>query len=345
MFKLTTIPAALLIGVLWSSTAHAQRDQVFGERGTPTTGTITEVTPTTVTVQVGTTSRSFPVNEVQRINLDGEPAELRRAREAMQQGRYEDVRAELAKIVVADIRRELVKQDVEYYKGLVEARLALTTGGDKAAAHDALYNFVRTNPQSYHFYEAAEVLGDLAVAVGKYEDAARYYAALAKAPWPEYKLRASLLEARPLSLAGQWQPAQQRYDTVLSASLDTPAARRMKLMATIGRARAVAELGNPQEGVAALQEIIAKQDPSDIELFSRAYNALGACYLKGNQPKEALLAYLHVDVLFFAIAEEHAEALLHLSQLWSEMNKSDRAVQARTLLQSRYAGTLWARQL
>ena len=96
------------------------------------------------------------------------------------------------------------------------------------------------------------------------------------------------------------------------------------------------------EGVALLQDIINKNDPQDAPLFARTYNALGRCYLKLNKPKDALLAFLHTDVLFSGDAEAHAEALYHLSKLWSDMNKSDRAVAARTTLRERYAGSIWA---
>ena len=77
-------------------------------------------------------------------------------------------------------------------------------------------------------------------------------------------------------------------------------------------------------------------------LFARAYNALGRCYMKQNKPKDAVLALLHTDVLFYADADAHAEALYYLSKLWSDINKSDRAVAARSTLRERYAGSIWA---
>ena len=331
--------------LLCQQSAFAQRDQVFGLRGTPTSGTITAVSPSGITLQVGSSSKVVPLNEIQRVTFDGEPNELRRAREAAHQGRFEDARAELDKLNVADLRRDFVRQDVEYYSAYLDSRMSLTEGGNKDAALEALLTFVRRHPQSYHFYEAAETLGDLAVALGKNEDAVRYYAALAKAPWPEYKLRSAMLEARAQGALQQWDAAQQRYDSVLASELDTPEVHRLKLLATVGRAVTVAHKGHPQEAIETLQGVVAQNDSSDVELFSRAYNALGTCYVLAQQPQEALLAYLHVDLLFFGDPEEHAEALFHLSKLWNEVNKPDRAVTARNMLQTRYAGTAWARQL
>ena len=85
------------------------------------------------------------------------------------------------------IDRPFIKQDIDFYKALCQARLALSEGGDKKTATDAMFNFVRSAPQNYHFYDAAEALGDLAMASGKWSDAAKYYGptGLAGAPWAD----------------------------------------------------------------------------------------------------------------------------------------------------------------
>ena len=56
---------------------------------------------------------------------------------------------------------------MEYLQALSQAKLAMTEGGDKNAAVTAMLNFVKAAPQSFHFYDAAEVLGDLSMALGK----------------------------------------------------------------------------------------------------------------------------------------------------------------------------------
>jgi tetratricopeptide (TPR) repeat protein len=103
-----------------------------------------------------------------------------------------------------------------------------------------------------------------------------------------------------------------------------------------------AETGKAEEGLALLQDLINKNDPQDVPLFARTYNALGKCHQKLNKPKDAVLAYLHTDVLFYTDADAHAEALYNLSKLWGDVNKQDRAVAARATLKERYAGTVWA---
>jgi len=69
---------------------------------------------------------------------------------------------------------------------------------------------------------------------------------------------------------------------------------------------------------------------------------LGNCYLKTGKNKDALQAFLHTDILFYADSESHAEALYHLSKLWATEEKPDRATAARTTLRERYSGSVWA---
>ena len=151
-----------------------------------------------------------------------------------------------------------------------------------------------------------------------------------------------MLQARAKSAEGKYPEAQSLFEQVLSSGLNTPEAVEQKMHATVGKAVCLSATGKADEGIAMIEDLIAKNDPTDATLFGRAYNAMGACYEKVGKTQDALFAYLHTDVLFFADAEAHAEALYHLSKLWAAVNRSDRATRDRALLQSRYAGSRWA---
>src|SRR5687768_9051282 len=157
-------------------------------------------------------------------------------------------------------------------------------------------------------------------------------------------MRANNAVARSLVGQKDFANALQKFDAVLASELTTPEAAQQKLFASIGKAVCLAETNKPDEGITLIEDIIAKNDAQDAELFAKAYNALGNCYLKANRPKDALQAFLHTDILFYADAESHAEALYRLSKLWNDVNKSDRAVAARNTLRERYAGSVWAQQ-
>jgi tetratricopeptide (TPR) repeat protein len=343
------ILCAVCIGLACSVTLAQQRvDQVFPVRGAPVAGSIVSVSPTEVVIRSRGADQRISVLDIKRISLADDPRELATARDSILNGQFESGRDQLKRIDGSSINQELVKQDLDFYLALALAKVALTGGGDKEEAAQAMMNFARGAPKSHHFVEAAETLGELAVAREKYDEAARYYAFLTKtaqeASWTEYELRIGVLEGRALESQGKHAEATTRYDAVIGAAQDSAQANEQKKFARVGKATALAEQGKTEEGLKLVEEIIQQNDAENTELFGRAYNAMGRCYLKSNKPKEALLAYQHTDSLFHQHPEVHAEALFHLSKLWTTVNKSDRAAAARSQLTERYAGSPWAKR-
>ncbi len=337
----------LAMTLTWGlAAAQAQQfDSVLGSRGTPTYGEITSMSPTEITISTNAGNKQFAVNDIQRVTFKNEPRELRIARDGIKKGQLESARSTLDEISTSDITRPEILQDIEFYKAYCDGRLALTGGGDKAAAVRALRAFEvnADNKNSYHYFEAMELLGDLAVALASYENAVDYYGKLGQAPWAPYQLRANVLQASALVASGNYADAVKQYDLVLAASLEDAEAREQKLYATLGKAVCLAQTGQAQDAIASVMTIIEENDSRDKPLlFARAYNALGTCYVKAGQPQDALLAFLHVDLLFNQTPEEHAEALYYLSDLWRTLNKAERAIQARSVLENRYSGSPWA---
>jgi len=338
---LAGVVAAVLVG---PASGQMRDDQVFRTKGTPHRGRVSEVSRDAVTVEVAGNKQPVGVNEIVRVAFAEDPVDLSTARSAIIQKNYNQALQDLKKIDGQRLANAFVRQDLEYYKALCQAKQAMSEGGDKAAATEAMLNFVKAAPQSYHFYEAAEVLGDLAMSSGKWADAVKYYGPISNAPWPEYQMRANIALGRALIGEKQFDQASEKLAAVLSSDVATPEALRQKNIATVGKAVCLAETGKAAEGIALLQELINKNDPQDSLLFGRIYNALGRCYVKENKAKDAALAFLHTDILFYADADAHAESLYYLSKLWPQINKSDRAIAARNTLRERYAGSIWATQ-
>lgn len=334
-------------GVLATATATTSaQDQVFPVGATPINGRVTGSTATEVVIDSRGTERRIPVNELRRVIFREDPPELRRARDRVQTGDFAGALRDLKQVDVAAITRDEVKADLQFYLAFSSGRLALTEGGDKAAASAKMLDFARQHRDTYHFFDSAELLGDLATAAGRFEDATRYYQAIAaKAPWPEYVIRAQVLEAQAQLANQDYTTALQLFESAKNADVDTPEARRQRRFAVIGEAICLAETGSVTEARETLTRLIEDNDPQDAELFGRAYNALGRCHLKAEQPQEALFAYLHVDVLFYGDPETHAEALYNLSRLWKTVDRVDRAQAARNLLVDRYSGSRWSANL
>jgi tetratricopeptide (TPR) repeat protein len=312
-------------------------------RGSKVLGTIKNVSETEVLVSANGIDRKIPVNEIQRIGLGGEPTGLRQGRSAIFSGQYEQALESLETVRLDASASPVLRQEVEFYRAAALANLALRGSGDPKDAASLLLSFVKRNRNSFHFYEAVELLGDLTLMVGSYENASLYYRQIAKAPFPEYVLRSSVLEGNALRAQGKFKEAIERYSKALSTSASDPESLRQQAIARIGKAACMAETGKVDEALAEIDEIIAKNDASDDQLFALAYLAQGTAHRKAQRDLDAVMAYLHVDLLFFNQRDAHAEALYYLGELWPKVNNPDRGVEARNLLKSRYGSTSWAK--
>ena len=324
--------------------AQNRTDTIVPVTGTAIRGSVTAANRNEITLDVRGTQRKIPANEVERIVFGNGPSALRQAHEALGDGQFANALESLAKIRPVQLKEDQIKEDFAFQTAYCKSMLGEAAPGGTAAAAKEMLDFVKEYPTSFHFYRAAETLGDLAMRLGNHSRAATYYAQLSKAPWQEYKLKSAVLEAGALQAQGpeKYAEALKRYDLVARADVRGPEAERQKQFALAGKAACEAELGNTDSARQAAEQIIQNNDPDDVELFARAYNALGASYRKTNNSRDAILAYLHVDLLCHRARDAHAEALHYLSQLWNEVGKADRATEARNSLKSRYGETTWA---
>jgi len=326
---------ALVLAV--AASAAAMADVIRKTQG-QVNGDVVQVTAQEVTIKQGATETKVPVNQIEVVRYSDEPSLLNTVRTAIDAGRNEDAVATLERIKVDDLIRPEIKQDFDFYTALAKARLALA-GTDQQAIVDAgvlMLNFTRNHPQSYHYYRACEIVGDLLVAAGKYGPSQEFYGRLAQAPWPDYQMRAGVATGRALLAEGKTDEALAHFDKALALEARGPVAEKARLAATLGRARCLAEAGKADEAVELVEGIIAQTNPEETELQAQAYNTLGVAHVKAGRTQDALLAFLHVDVLYFKSPNEHIEALQNLVDLWTQVQKPERADEAATILRERY---------
>jgi tetratricopeptide (TPR) repeat protein len=329
--------ATIAVASAASEQALAQRsgDRVRLLRGSDS-GEITGMTPLEVTLNKAAGTRAIPVNEIKTILFEGEPSELSQARVSATNGNYEKALQTLAEIDLQSIRRDEIEQDVAFYKAYCAGKLALSGNGEIDDAGRLLNSFVRSYPKNFHYLAAAELMGDLLMASGRFDQAQKQYAELAKTPWPAYKMRAAVATGRTLQAQGKHAEAIGQFDSALAIPDEGADAANQKLSATLAKAVSQAATGAIDEAVGSIEKVIQDTDPEQKELHARAYNALGSCYEQAGKTKDALLAYLHVDVLYSTVPQEHAEALAHLVPLWRAIGQEQRAREANELLQERY---------
>ncbi len=167
-------------------------------------GQVVGATPVTVEIEQGANKppKEIPVNQIQTIYYEREPSDLKTAKTHVLAGRYAEALAAIERIKTDSSRPE-IQQDIEFYKALCAAKMALAGGGKISEAGRLMKTFADANGKSYHYFEASEVVGDLLVAVHQYALAADYYGRLDKAPWPDYKMRAGVAAGRALLAQGK----------------------------------------------------------------------------------------------------------------------------------------------
>ncbi len=309
-------------------------------------GLIDEITSTEVVIRVNGNPRRLAANQIFRIQFANAPADLLQAAAAYRRGQFNEAKTGLQGVNVGEIQDKWVKEEIAFMLASIDAKSALAGEGDKNAAGTLLLGFINDYAGSFHHFEAVELFADLAYSVGQFKTAAEYYQKMVASPWEEMKVYGTLRLAHATVGQGSFAEALAQYDQVAGYNATTPLQQAIVAEAKAGRARCLGETGKAAEGIVAVEEIIADNDPkTQKKLYAQAYNAQGVCYRKSNKNKDAILAFLHTHLIFNQDPDAHAESLFHLTQLWEAESKADRASGTKTLLQQKYAGTFWENKL
>ncbi len=337
----------VLLATASASASGQYIDRVRTVTGSLISGRIQAMTANSVTISTSSKETEIPTNEIAWIGYQTEPTEvLDEVRLALQKGMHREVPELLDRIKPDQVRRDEVRGEIDFYRLLAAARAAAESvrpdSASLAAAGKPLLDFIKSQPDSYHIYQAQEAVGDLLAASDRSERAAAYYDALAAAPWPDYKIRALLLKGRLEQQQNKPDAALRWFDAALAIPAETRLAEFQAQLVRVAKAKSLAEMAKLAEAQALLDSVIAGSEPSDKEILARAYAALGELLLKKGSRKEATEAFLHVDLLYSAHADSHALALARLSRLWAEeWKRPDRAKASAELLKSRYPHSKW----
>ena len=291
--------------------------------------------------------RQVPVAELVDVQYEGEPQELRTARNLLARGRSADALAELDKIDQDSLANltDLMAAEQAYIKAAAKAESALLDSGNLAQLRDAgreVLAFATAHPDSFRYYRSRELVGDLLAASGDTAKAMDYYKELAAGP-PSMKIRAATARGRMLLTTGDHAGAVTAFEQAEAVGATDPASVEQKRLASLGKARALGLLGKGSEAIAVVNTLLNGADPEDVELLGPAYNAMGDAHRAAGRLQDAVLAYLTVDLVYNANPAAHAEALAKLAEVWDEIGQPERSREARDSLQASYPETSWAK--
>ena len=180
-------------------------DRVVSTEST-VTGKVVAVSTEGVEVEErGGETRKIPIDQIRDVQFGGEPQSLRAARSMLSRGRAADAVEEVAKVEAADLdgAEPLVLEELEFVKAAATGRAALAAGADPKDAGRMVGEFLAKHPQSHHFYDVQQLLGDLLVRAGKPDLAIAAYATLAKGP-PALKVRSAAAFSGSCSWRWRW---------------------------------------------------------------------------------------------------------------------------------------------
>lgn len=303
---------------------HADRIIMQEGKGRAVNGTILGINAEKITVDVKGEAQEIAANVVASTIFEKEPPQLATARNAIEGSRMSEALEALAKIDPKALTRPEMKADFEFFDAVAKASLVQSGIGDSAAATKALTDFIKNHRSSYHYFNVCELYGDLMVQQGKFDLAKKSYETLAKAPWPEYSVKATVSLGMAEVAEKKIDEARKNFESVINKEDDSEGTERLKNIARIGMALCLVGEKKFDEAVKEL-EGIARESANEDSLFqSTVYNALGSAFEQADKPREAILAYMHTDILFSAARSEHIKALQALSRLWKKVKRNDR---------------------
>lgn len=338
---------AATVGMAWCAVASAQApDRVLTVEGS-LTGKVVATSADAIDLEDRNgETRKIPVEQIREVQFGGEPQSLRAARSLLTRGRAADAAEEVAKIEAAELdgAEPLLLDEVEFVKAAAAGRASLAAGSDPKEAGRMVGEFLGKHPKSHHFYDMQQLLGDLLFRAGKPDAALAAYSTLAKGP-AALKVRAASAKAGMLFDQQKFAQAMAEYDAAIKIEATDDASAEQKRSAQLGKARCLAQTGKNAEAVALVQGIIKQADPEEKDLLGRAYNVLGGAYrAAGDKDQDALISFLTVDLVYNGSPDGHAEALANLAELWDKVKQTERAREARKLLQESYPTSPWAKK-
>lgn len=342
---------AALLAAVCAVPADARADAVRvlapGSDGAPeeTTleGKIESTSADKIVLAVDGQKRTLAAASVLGTQYDDEPVALAAVRADLELGQYEDALAKLAEISAADVRsaRAEVAAEIESLRALATGRLALAGSEKLATGGRAVLAFVQKSPTHWRHYEAVELLGEILAKTGKPAEAEERFAALEKAASPIVRARGKIARGTlALADAARLADAEKLFADALAeldaADGNAPETNAARVFAQIGAARVLAGQKRFDDAEKTLDAAIAATPRDALATQAAIYVAQGAIRVAAGRPRDAIVSYVRVELLYPSVRERRVEALKALVPLWTQTGRPDRAADVRRTLKERF---------
>ncbi len=238
----------------------------------------------------------------------------------------------------------LVNQAATFGKTRSLAKLAIQDPKRLEDGIKSLEEFRTKNADSRFHFALHELLGQLQLAKGNDAAAAQAFRELAAGPTNELKMRAAIWDGRLLMKAGKLTEAQTKFDEVVSGKAVTATEKLRQQEALLAKGDCLVRSKKLDEAEQLFRKVIDETSPDEAELQAATRVALGDVLRDAGKAKEALMAYLQVDLLYSTEKAEHAKAVYHIAAIWAQLGRADFASEAGEKLSRLYPESSWAKQ-
>lgn len=346
---LVSVRSLLLIGAcsgLLVSSALAA-DSVTKRSGGRVAGKITGGTKTELTIKPPTGDAvTIPANDLAIVDFDDATADFKLGQGDENTGRFD---AAIQRVTKSKTETKgdnaLLKGEFDFVLARINARIALADPAKRDDAIAQLQAFQKANSDHFRYYDSVAFLGQVQLAKQDFESARKSFDLLAQAPWSEAKLAAKIASGRILTGENKLDEAVQSFDDAIKSAGSSAGEVARKYEAMLGKSRALIAQSKHAEALTTLDEVTLNASAEDTALQAEAYVLQGNALQALNRAKDAVLAYLHVDILFPREAGYHAESLYHMTKLWKAVQLPERGLEAEAKLQSSYPNSEWTKKL
>lgn len=231
--------------------------------------------------------------------------------------------------------QEKTRRYLEFKVATLAAKVADDTADDanwQAKADEAvtlLGQFLTAYPTGWEAWPVGRTEARLQFESGKFQEAARTWAKLAasKDLPADLKQDAALQEIDALIRGKRAGDASARIGELLKSA---PAGPVKEKLAVYQAAAKAVEGGSPDEGAKLLQAEVEKtKDPA---VRAVAYSMLGEVYMAADRPRDAMWAFLWVEVVYNQDRDEVAKAMSRIADSFKAQGDDDRHKASREKL-------------
>lgn len=305
-------------------------------------GEITAMTTESITIKMANgQTQVVPVSDILSVRFDMEPSMLAQAQSNERSGAL-DVAQEKFESVLKEYNGDdkRVVADVKFLIARTMVKQALADPGKVNDALAAIKKFGEENKTNFRHFEAMLLEASLSTP----EDAKVLLQKVQASTVKGYQLQAGVQLGKLLLAGNDAAGALAAFQQVIEQSAGDASSAAAQFDGLLGKAACQQKQGQTDEAIATLDEVIGKASESETATLANAWTLKGDCYRAKNMPKDALMAYLHVDVLYPSEPAAHAEALFHLVSLWAPAGHQDRSDEAMAKLSTKYPNSPWAKQ-